>query len=329
MRALIFERRGLDNLVVRDVPSPTVDSGQVKLRIVLAGVNPVDLMAVESLPVSPLPHIPGSEFFGIVEEVGKEVTHVSPGDRVAVYTRLFDGTCESCLRGDQTYCIQGKRIGVESQGGYAEEIVIPSRNVIRSNLPDEILASLPIASLTPYHALRSVGVGPDDTVVVIGASGNTGIFAIQLAKMMGAKVIAISSKPWVKEMGADVVTDYNGAEGTIRELTEGKMGSVVLNSLGEKYWDLGLRLVGNHGKIISFGSLTGGKVQLDMNRIYSKHVSIVGTNRGNMGEFIDLERIAGNLKVKTWKVFDLDEGKDALLALRDGNRDGRIFIKVS
>ncbi|WP_252896991.1 alcohol dehydrogenase catalytic domain-containing protein [Metallosphaera hakonensis] len=222
MRALIFERRGLDNLVVRDVPSPTVDSGQVKLRIVLAGVNPVDLMAVESLPVSPLPHIPGSEFFGIVEEVGKEVTHVSPGDRVAVYTRLFDGTCESCLRGDQTYCIQGKRIGVESQGGYAEEIVIPSRNVIRSNLPDEILASLPIASLTPYHALRSVGVGPDDTVVVIGASGNTGIFAIQLAKMMGAKVIAISSKPWVKEMGADVVTDYNGAEGTIRELTEGR-----------------------------------------------------------------------------------------------------------
>ncbi|WP_252896990.1 hypothetical protein [Metallosphaera hakonensis] len=106
------------------------------------------------------------------------------------------------------------------------------------------------------------------------------------------------------------------------------MGSVVLNSLGEKYWDLGLRLVGNHGKIISFGSLTGGKVQLDMNRIYSKHVSIVGTNRGNMGEFIDLERIAGNLKVKTWKVFDLDEGKDALLALRDGNRMGEFSLRL-
>ncbi len=249
----------VNNLEVRDLHSSKVDSDQVKLRVVMAGANPVDMMTVEPLPVSPISHIPGSEFFGVVEEVGEKVTHVSPGDRVAVYTRLFDGICESCIRGDQTYCIQGKRIGVESQGGFAEEIVVPARNVIRSNLSDEILASLPIAILTPYHALKSVGVGPSDIVAVLGASGNTGVFAVQLAKMMGAKVVAVTSKDWGKEMGADIVADYSEVEQALREFTGGRMASVVVNSLGEHYWDLGLRLVGNHGRVVTFGGLTGGK----------------------------------------------------------------------
>lgn len=71
MRALVFEKRGIDFLEVRDFPSSPVRDDEVRLRVKLASINPVDLMAIESLPVSPLPHIPGSEFYGVVEEVGE------------------------------------------------------------------------------------------------------------------------------------------------------------------------------------------------------------------------------------------------------------------
>ncbi|QCO29827.1 alcohol dehydrogenase [Metallosphaera sedula] len=327
MRALVFEKRGIDFLEVRDFPSSPVRDDEVRLRVKLASINPVDLMAIESLPVSPLPHIPGSEFYGVVEEVGEKVTHVSVGDRVAVYTRLFDGTCSSCMRGDQTYCVNGKRVGVESQGGYAEEIVIPGRNVMKSDLSEEVLSSLPIAVLTPYHALRTVGVGVDDTVVVLGASGNTGIFAVQLAKRIGARVIAVTSREWVKEY-ADEVVDYPTAEEEVKRLTDGGMASVVVNSLGEKYWDLGLKLVGNHGKIVTYGGLTGGKVSLDVNKLYAKHASIVGTNRGNMAELLELLKLAKDLKVKVHRYYTLDEAREAFREFKHGNRDGRIFIRI-
>ncbi|MCG3109019.1 NAD-dependent alcohol dehydrogenase [Metallosphaera sp. J1] len=328
MKALIFEKRGIENLEIRDIPSSSMREDEVRLKVKLASINPVDLMAVETLPVSPVPHVPGSEFYGVVEEVGSKVTHVSVGDRVAVYTRLFDGTCASCMRGDQTYCINGKRIGVESQGGYAEEVVIPGRNVFNSDLPEEILSSLPIAILTPFHALRSAQAGVDDIVVVLGASGNTGMFAVQLAKRMGARVIAVSTKPWVKELGADEIVDYSSAEEEVKRLTDGRMGSIVINSLGEKYWELGLKLVGNHGKVVTFGGLTGGKVSFDVNRLYAKHVTIMGTNRGTVGEFLELLRLARNLKVKVHRYFNLDEAREAFREFKEGRRDGRIFIRI-
>ncbi|QKR00144.1 alcohol dehydrogenase catalytic domain-containing protein [Metallosphaera tengchongensis] len=329
MKALVFEKSGLESLELREVPNPSVGDTDVRIAVKMASVNPVDIMSVESLKVYPIPHIPGSEFFGVVEEVGKKVSHVSPGDRVAVYTRLFDGTCRSCLRGDQTYCKAGKRIGVESQGGYAEEIVVPGTNVVRSDLPDEILASLPIAMLTPYHALKSAGVSSSDVVVVVGASGNTGMFAVQLGKLLGATVIAISAKPWVKELGADYVLDYQEAEEAVREITFGDMASVVVNSLGGKYWDLSLRLLGNHGRLVTFGSLTGGNVNLNINDIYLKHASIIGTNRGSMGDLMELLKIAGKLQVRTWKVFPLEQGRFAMEQFKSSDRKGRIFIRIN
>ncbi|MEM0114176.1 MAG: alcohol dehydrogenase catalytic domain-containing protein [Metallosphaera sp.] len=326
MRAILYERRGIDNLELREVPEPRVGDNEVKLRVLKASINPVDLMSVEVLSVSPIPHIPGSEFFGVVEEVGKGVTHVSPGDRVAVYTRLFDGSCESCLRGRQTYCVNGKRIGVETQGGYAEEIVVPARNVMRSSLRDEILASLPIAILTPYHALKLAQVNPQDLVVVLGASGNTGMFLIQLAKIMGATVVAVSTKAWVKDFNPDIVVDYVNAEEVIKEFTQGKMASVVVNSLGQEYWDLAFKLVGNYGRIITYGAITGGKAQLDVNKLYLKHVTLLGTNRGDMGDFIELLTLASKLKVRTWRTFRLEDIKEAFLSFKEGRRDGRIFL---
>jgi len=329
VKALLFERQGLENLELRDVDTRELREGEVRLRVTLASVNPVDILSVEKLRVSPMPHIPGSEFTGVVKEVGEGVENVKEGQKVAVYTRLFDGKCDMCMRGEQTYCVNGKRMGVEAQGGYAEEVIVPAINVFPSDLPEEALASLPIATLTPYHALRTARVSPGETVVVLGASGNTGSFAVQLAKFMGATVVAVTRKEWVKELGADYVVDYSHADVLVRDITEGRMADVVVNPLGKDYWDLGLKLVGNLGRLVFFGGITGNQTSINLGEIYSRHISLLGTNRGRVSEFVELLRLCRRCKVKVGKVFPLERGVEAMMEFKSGSRDGRIFIKVN
>lgn len=154
-------------------------------------MNPIDYYTVTGMrDVDPMPHIPGVEFAGIVEEVGKEVTRVSPGDRVVVYPRIFDGTCDLCMAEHEHLCRNGGIIGVNSNGGFAERAVVRESNVFRlpDSVPWDLAASLPVAGLTAFHALMEARVLPGDVVVIVGASGNTDQFTLQLAKLIGARV---------------------------------------------------------------------------------------------------------------------------------------------
>ncbi|MEM0374051.1 MAG: zinc-binding dehydrogenase [Sulfolobaceae archaeon] len=331
MKALIFEKHGIENLKFSDYKDPEIGNHDVLIRVRLAGVNPVDYYTVTTLKVNPIPHIPGVEFAGEVVKAGSHVRSVREGDRVTIYGRLFDGTCDMCMIGYETLCRSGGRIGVDTNGGFAEYISVEEKYVFR--LPTEynweLGASLTVAGLTAYHALKEANVKPTDTVVIFGASGNTGMFAVQLAKKFGAKVIAVSRKSWLKEFGADLVVNYNEVEERVKEFTNGKMADVVINSLGEKFWDMSLSIVGVKGKLVTFGTLTGGIVKLDVGQLYSKHISIIGITRGNRKDFVELLELCKNCKVKVWKKFGLKEGVDALKSLFDENRDGRIFIDPS
>jgi NADPH:quinone reductase-like Zn-dependent oxidoreductase len=101
MRAAIFERQGIEYLNVReDVEQPTITDHDVLIKVRTAGVNPIDHFTVaNAMGVKPLPHIPGAEVTGIIEKVGKHVIALKEGDKVALYNRLFDGTCDMCLNG--------------------------------------------------------------------------------------------------------------------------------------------------------------------------------------------------------------------------------------
>jgi len=294
----------------------------------LAGVNPVDYYTVTSLKVNPLPHIPGVEFAGEVAKVGSHVKSIKVGDRVTIYGRLFDGTCDLCMSGYETICRSGGRIGVDTNGGFAEYVAVEEKYVFK--LPEdyswELGASLTVAALTAYHALKEANVKPTDTVVVFGASGNTGMFAVQLAKKFGARVIAVSRKSWLKDFGADLVVNYDVVEEKVKEFTKGKMADVVINSLGEKFWDKGFSVLGVKGRLVTFGTLTGGMVRVDLGQLYSKHASIIGITRGNRKDFVELLDLCKDCKVKVWKKFGLKEGVEALKSLFAEDRDGRIFI---
>jgi NADPH:quinone reductase-like Zn-dependent oxidoreductase len=165
---------------------------------------------------------------------------------------------------------------------------------------------------------------------VFGASGNTGMIAVQLGKKMGAKVIAVSKDNWIKsEFGADyIISDYDKVAENVKEITQGNMADVVLNSLGVGTWDSSFASVGVNGRWIAFGGLTGADVKLNIQSLYSKQIKLIGSTGGTRKEMQELIDISHKLKVRVWKKFELENVKEALQALFAKERDGRILLNM-
>jgi NADPH:quinone reductase-like Zn-dependent oxidoreductase len=345
MKAAIFEKPGLENLRVTDnTEQPKISDHDILIKVKMAGVNPIDSFVVSgALPkLNPLPHIPGAESTGIVEEVGSHVnssndgsTNIKKGDTVVVHNKVFDGTCDMCLNGLDMLCRNGGLIDAITNGGFVEYIAVPERNVFK--IPDDmdwdLAASLPVTSLTPYHALKEASLKVNEFLLVFGASGNTGMVAVQLGKKMGAKVIGVSKDNWIKtDFGADyIISDYGKVVENVKDITEGKMADVVVNSLGIGTWDSSFASVGINGRWVAFGGLTGADVKLNVQALYSKQIKLIGSTGGTRKELQELIDISSSkqLKVRIWKKFKLEDAKEALQSLFAKERDGRILLDVA
>jgi NADPH:quinone reductase-like Zn-dependent oxidoreductase len=333
MKAAIFEKPGLENLkIMQDIEEPKITDHDVLIKVKMSGVNPIDHFAVSgSRETKPIPHIPGAESAGEVEKTGKQVTGLKQGDRVVVYSRVFDGTCDMCLKGYEMLCRSGGIIGIMTNGGFAEYIAVPEKNVFKipNDIKWELAASLPVTTITPYHALKEAALKVNESLLIFGASGNTGTMAVQFGKKMGAKVIAVSKDEWVKEFGADyVISDYDKVVEKVNEFTQGKMVDVVLNSLGAATWESSFASVGANGRWVAFGGLTGADVKLNVQSLYSKQIKLIGSTTGTRNDFEEIIDMSKELKIRVWKKFKLDEAKEALQALFAKERDGRIMLEL-
>ncbi|AFZ71264.1 Zn-dependent alcohol dehydrogenase [Caldisphaera lagunensis DSM 15908] len=332
--ALVDKPFGLDRLSVTNVPDLRVSDEEVKIKVAYAGINPVDYFIISgSRAINPVPHIPGTEFGGYVEEVGSKVKGINKGDRVIVYPRIFDGICDLCLSGKEHLCRNGGLIGGITNGGFAEYAVVRYQNVIKipNNLNWESAVSIPVAALTAFHALIEADVKPGETVVIVGASGNTGQFAVQLAKMMGAKVVAISSKPWVKNIGADEVVSLNQALNALQRVNNGRFADVVIDSIGSKTVERSVKLLDIGGRFVTFGALTGISARMTISEVYSKEIKIIGVTGGTRKEMLRLIEIASKNEIRPiiWKTFNLDDVKTAINSLFSRERNGRILLKIA
>lgn len=306
------------------------------IKVKVAGINPIDYFVISGAlaRIEPFPHIPGAESSGIVEEVGSHVNNnqIKKGDRVLVHNKVF-GTCDMCLNGLDMLCRNGGLIGAITNGGFADYIAVPDKNVFR--IPDSldwnIAASLPVTSLTPYHALKEAQLRINEYLLVFGASGNTGMIAVQLGKKMGAKVIAVSKDQWVRDdFGADyIISDYARVPEEVKEITQGKMADVVLNSIGISTWESSFVSVGINGRWVTFGGLTGADVKLNVQALYSRQVKLIGSTGGTRKDMQELLDISNDLKVRVWKRFKLEKIKEALQALFAKERDGRVLLELA
>jgi NADPH:quinone reductase-like Zn-dependent oxidoreductase len=301
MKAAIFEKPGLENLEIKqDIEEPKITDHDVLVRVRMCGVNPIDHMVTSgAVPIRPLPHIPDCEISGTIEGIGKHVKDdLHEGDRIIIHSRVFDGTCDMCLSGLDMLCRNGGIVSAITNGGFAEYIAVPEKNVLKVPLDIDwdIAASLPVTTLTAFHALKEASLQFNEYLLVFGASGNTGMMATQFAKRMGAVVIAVSKNEWVKDFGADnIVNEYDKIVEKVKDITNGRMADVVMNSVGIGAWESSFESVGINGRLVTFGGLTGADVKLNVQSLYTRQVKLIGSSRGTRAELRELINISKEL----------------------------------
>jgi len=313
---LIRQPGGLENTKLEDAEKP---KSSVVVKVVYAGLNPVDINVIlgkVNYNITPYPHIPGAEIVGVVESVTSS-KRFKAGDRVLVYPRIYDETCERCRAGKEELCRKGGVMGVGSNGGFSEFIGTDEAHLeaLPDSLSFEDAVSIPVGGLTAFHALKRAALQGGERLLVIGASGNTGWYSVVLGKLMGAKVYFVSRKKWVAETGA---TEWN------KETVD-----VIVNSLGTEAWEGYSEYLDTNGRIVTFGTLTGREAKLNLAHLYTGERSIIGSTAGTRGEFSELVKLVSenHIKSRLWKTYDFKDYEKAISEY--GNREGRVILKIS
>ncbi len=325
MRALLCREIGkLASVRVEDVAAPAIGSGQVRVQVKAAGVNFPDLLMLEGkYQVKPeLPFIPGLEVSGVVAECGEGVLHVAPGARVLAFAR--------------------------HGGGYAEEIVLPGGIVtpIPASMDFVTAAAFPVAYGTAHFALAARGgLKAGETLLVLGAAGGVGIAAVEIGKMLGARVIAAASSPdkleIARQHGADDVIDYKAESlrDRVLSLTGGKGVDVVFDPGGGAAFEQSVRCIGWEGRILVVGFASGDIPKVAANLILVKNFSVVGVVFGEQSSrFPDQSRrlltelleawTQGRLRPRVWKQFPLERAHDAFAAIKGREVTGKIVLTL-
>jgi alcohol dehydrogenase len=317
MRAIIIRQPGgLENTKIEDFEKP---KSSVVVKVTYAGLNPVDINVIlgrVNYNITPYPHIPGAEFVGVVDGASSS-RKFKAGDRVLVYPRVYDGTCERCRVGREELCRNGGVTGVASNGGFSEFFGTDDAHLekIPDSMSFEDAVSIPVGGLTAYHALNRVGLMDGERLLAVGASGNTGWYSLVLGKLRGARAFYVSRKKWVAESGA---AEWN------KEKVD-----VIVNSLGSEAWETYMEYLDTGGRIVTFGTLTGRETKLNLAHLYTGERSIIGSTSGTRKEFSELIRVISenNLRSKLWKVFEMSDFKKAIQEYE--KREGRIVLKVT
>ena len=270
-----------------EVETPKLGPSDVLVRVAACGICHSD--AHYRAGVSPVDHLPltlGHEVAGLVEAVGEEVTHVLPHDRVYVHYLVSCGHCEFCRRGREQFCVQGQMIGKHRDGGYAEFIKVPGRNVMR--LPDEIPfehgAIMMCSSATALHALHKARLQSEDSVAIFGFGG-LGFSALQLARAFGCREIYVvdinpAKLASVAAFGA-IPIDATARDPVeqIREETDGKGVDVSIELIGSALtMGQAVRCLGVFGRAALVGLTAESVSLLPYAEIINKEAEIIGVS---------------------------------------------------
>jgi NADPH:quinone reductase-like Zn-dependent oxidoreductase len=265
------------------------------------------------------------------------VTGLRPAQRVIVFPGFACGRCEYCLRGERTVCLRYGYLGAHTDGGYGELVKVPADNVLP--LPEaisfEVGAAVPLAMLTAWHALvAKAGLHPGHTVLVHAAGSGVGSAAIQIAKLIGARVIttvgAEDKIGFAKSLGADAVVNYRSKDFVeeVKRWSDKRGVDVVVEHIGAETFDRSVYCLTRLGTLVTIGSHASHWGRLDLRHVYSKNLRIVGTNLGSILELRTiLEYIqAGRLRPVVDRAFPLSEAREAVQYLLDRRNRGKLLL---
>ncbi|MCK1687566.1 NADPH:quinone oxidoreductase family protein [Bradyrhizobium sp. 145] len=325
MKAVVVEQyASIDQIALKDVPSPRIGPGQLRVRVEAAGIGFVDGLKMEGRyqTKDPLPFIPGTEFAGIVDEAPGAPGGYQPGMRV---------------------------MGMTRSGALAEEIVVTPEALYP--LPDgvaaEVAASFRANYLTALYALSArASLGAGEQLLVLGAAGGTGIAAVQIGRQLGAHVIAAASTPdkraFARQHGADAVVDYTQTNwrDTLKELTEGHGADVIFDPVGGEISVQAFRSIAWRGRHLVVGFAAGAIPALPFNLPLLKGGALLGVDLAQlpirepevqkrlMSE-LTAWLVDGQLKPVVGRIFALDDFREAFRTMQTRGALGKMVVRIS
>jgi NADPH2:quinone reductase len=323
-RAVVCETLGpIDRLQLRDLPRTPLAPGKVRVALKAAGINFPDILTIQGLyqHKPDVPFVPGIEAAGVISEVAADVAGLRVGERVIAQMRT---------------------------GGYAEEALV-SAGQIRP-LPEGYSfaegAAFLVAHMTAYHGLVTRGgVSPGQSLLVLGAAGGVGLAAVQLGKVLGARVLAAASSAEKLQIatrhGADAAIDYTRepVEDGVKRLTAGRGVDMVLDPVGIAQ-ESALRCLAHRGKLLIAGFAGGGMPAYAANRILLKGASVIGVRAGEAGRQDpamrrrELEALlalgaSGQLRPHVSARFALEDFAGAMRMLQHRQAIGRVVLTIA
>ena len=342
MKAILFHQHGsTDVLEYSDYPTPQPGPGQVLVRLKAAALNRLDLWVRDGWPGLKLqyPHIPGADGAGEVAALGEGIQRWSVGDRVVINPNLSCGTCQYCLAGMDNRCINWGLLGETRRGTYAEYIAVPARNLL--HLPDGFgeheAAAAALVYQTAWHSLIKRGhLKAGETVLIVGAAGGVNLASLQIAKLSGAEVIVVGSRPeklaLAESLGADHLIDRSNNDKWSQEVYRitNKLGAdVVVDNVGTTFPE-SFRAAGRGGRILTVGNTGNPRVEIDNRYIFAKHLSLIGSTMGTHNDFKSVMELVFNKRLVPIldQTFPLSEAGAAQTRLEHGDQIGKITLEI-
>lgn len=324
MKAIVCNQFGLPNtLEYREIETPLPKEGEVLINVRACSVNFPDTLIIQGkYQFRPeFPFSPGSDVAGIVEEVGKNVSHFKVGDEV---------------------------VGFIPFGGFAEKAIVKAKDCFPKPRGMSMVnaSAFLLAYGTSYHALKDrAKLKEGETVLILGASGGVGLTALELAKLMGAKVIAAASSEeklaLCKQFGADEVINYTeeSVKDRVKELTNGKGVDVIYDPVGGHFSELALRAIAWKGRHLVIGFANGEIPKIPINLTLLKGASIVGVFWGAFAQKEPKKSLENIKQLLTWfvkgdvkphidKTYSLQDTPKALEDMMQRKVKGKIVIDM-
>ena len=339
MRAAVFSEFGGPEVVhLEEVEMPEPGVGEVRVAVKAAAMNHLDLWIRRGLPLKiTMPHIGGSDMAGVVDAVGPGVQGIEAGTRVVVDPSLAYSWYDGAFAGRNLPTPEFRIIGEHTQGGFAEHAVVPAENLLEvpEGVPFETAAAAGLVTVTAWRGLMSRGnLKAGERVLITGASGGVSTMAVQIARLAGAQVFAITrgteNVERVRGLGAHVVYDRDDRDWgkQVFRDTEKQGVDLVFDSVGEAIWPQCLRALKVGGRLVTYGATTGAKGETEIRMVFWKQLSILGSTMGNVREYRTAMGLVfrGELKPVIHAVLPLGEARKAHEILEAGEAFGKLVL---
>ena len=314
---------------------------EVRVRVRAVALNHLDLWTRRGLPnvKYEFPFRLGSDVAGEIEALGPGARGVTVGQKVMVNPGLTCGVCERCLDGDDNLCAKYRIMGESAQGGYARQINVPDTNLVP--MPEGLsftdAASIPLVSITAWQmVMRRAEVKLGQTVLVQAAGSGVSSMAIQLCKLMGARVIATTGTDEkaarARELGADEVINYATQDflAECKRLTNKRGVDAVIEHVGGEVFTKSIVATARGGRVVTCGATSGYKPEVDLRQIFFRQVQVLGSTMGRKADLLRVVALLGDKKVRPVvdRVLPLREARKAHELLEARQAFGKIVLEV-